>query len=121
MGRTSDARKVLADLQEQSKKGYVAPANFAKIYIGLGDKDQAFTWLEKGYQQHDFWITSLKGEPVFDSLRSDLRFQDLVRRVNFPKQLLALVECSATDQGGAIHRRPRFGVCGRRQTCSSAD
>jgi eukaryotic-like serine/threonine-protein kinase len=85
MGRTSDARKVLADLQEQSKKGYVAPANFAKIYIGLGDKDQAFAWLEKSYQQHDFWITFLKGEPVFDSLRSDPRFQDLVRRVNFPK------------------------------------
>jgi len=77
--------KVLADLQEQSKKGYVAPANFAKIYIGLGDKDQAFAWLEKSYQQHDFWITFLKGEPLFDSLRSDPRFQDLVRRVNFPK------------------------------------
>jgi len=85
MGRAADARKVIADLQEQSKKGYVAPTNFAKIYIGLGDKDQAFTWLEKGYQQRDFWLTFLKGDPVFDSLRSDPRFQDLVRRIGLPQ------------------------------------
>jgi len=69
MGRAADARKVIADLQEQLKKGYVAPTNFAKVYIGLGDKDQAFAWLEKGYQQHDFWLTFLKGDPIFDSLR----------------------------------------------------
>jgi len=85
MGRAADARKVIADLQEQSKKGYVAPTNFAKIYIGLGDKDQAFAWLEKGYQQRDFWLTFLKGDPVFDSLRSDPRFQDLVRRIGLPQ------------------------------------
>ncbi len=85
MGRAADARKVIADLQEQSKKGYVAPTNFAKVYIGLGDKDQAFAWLEKGYQQHDFWMAFLKGDPIFDSLRSDPRFQDLVRRIGFPE------------------------------------
>jgi Flp pilus assembly protein TadD len=85
MGRAADARKVIADLQEQSKKGYVAPTNFAKIYIGLGDKDQAFAWLEKGYQQRDFWLTFLKGDPVFDSLRSDPRSQDLVRRIGLPQ------------------------------------
>jgi eukaryotic-like serine/threonine-protein kinase len=85
MGRAGDARKVIADLRELSKKGYVAPTNFAKIYIGLGDKDQAFAWLEKGYQQRDFWLTFLKGEPTFDSLRSDPRFQDLVRRIGFPQ------------------------------------
>jgi eukaryotic-like serine/threonine-protein kinase len=85
MGRGVDARKVIADLQEQSKKGYVAPTNFAKIYIGLGDKDQAFTWLEKGYQQHDFWLSFLKGDPIFDSLRSDPRFPDLVRRIGLPQ------------------------------------
>ncbi len=85
MGRTADARKVIADLQEQLKEGYVAPTNFATVYIGLGDKEQAFAWLEKGYQQRDFWITFLKGEPIFDSLRSEPRFQDLVRRVGFPQ------------------------------------
>jgi tetratricopeptide (TPR) repeat protein len=85
MGRALDARKVITDLREQSKNTYVAPTNFAKIYIGLGDKNQAFAWLEKGYQQRDFWLTCLKGEPIFDPLRSDPRFRDLVRRVGFPQ------------------------------------
>ena len=85
MGRTEDARKVLADLQQQSRTDYVAPSNFAKIYIGLGDKDQAFAWLEKGYQQRDFWLTFIQGEPTFDPLRADPRFQALVRRIGFPE------------------------------------
>jgi hypothetical protein len=79
MGRAADARKVLADLQGQSTKGYVAPSNFARVYIGLG------AWLEKGYQGRDFWLTCLQGNPIFDSLRSDPRFQDLVRRIGFPQ------------------------------------
>jgi eukaryotic-like serine/threonine-protein kinase len=85
MGRSEDARKVLADLQKQSKTDYIAPSNFAKIYIGLGDKDQAFAWLEKGYQQRDFWLTFIQGEPTFDPLRADARFQALVRRIGFPE------------------------------------
>ena len=85
MGRAADASKVIADLQEQSKQGYVAPTDFAKVYLGLGDKEQAFAWLEKGYQQHDFWLTFLKGDPMFDSLRSDPRFQNLVRRIGLPQ------------------------------------
>ena len=85
MGRAEDAHKVLADLQKQSMTGYVAPSNFAKIYIGLGDKDQAFAWLEKGYQQRDFWLTFLHGEPTYDPLRDDPRFQALVRRIGFPE------------------------------------
>jgi TolB-like protein/Tfp pilus assembly protein PilF len=85
MGRAADARKVLADLQTQSKSVYIAPSMFARVYIGLGDKDQAFAWLEKGYQQHDFWLTFLTGEPMYDTLRSDPRFQELVRRIGFPK------------------------------------
>jgi tetratricopeptide (TPR) repeat protein len=85
MGRAADARAVLAGLEERSKEGYVAPSNFAKVYIGLGDKGQAFAWLEKGYQLHDFWITFLKGDPTFDSLRSDPHFQNLVSRIGFPQ------------------------------------
>jgi|HubBroStandDraft_2_1064218.scaffolds.fasta_scaffold01699_3 serine/threonine protein kinase/tetratricopeptide (TPR) repeat protein len=85
MGRGADAHKVLKDLQTQSKSVYIAPSNFVKVYIGLGDKEQAFAWLEKGYQQHDFWLTFLTHEPVYDSLRSDPRFQELVRRIGFPQ------------------------------------
>ncbi len=85
MGRAADARKVIADLQELSKKEYIAPVDFAKVYIGLGDKNQAFAWLEKGYQQRDFWLLFLKGEPTYDPLRSDPRFLDLLRRIGFPQ------------------------------------
>jgi serine/threonine protein kinase/Tfp pilus assembly protein PilF len=85
MGRAADARKVIADMLDQSKKGYIAPTNFARVYIGLSEKDQAFAWLEKGYQQRDFWMAFLKGDPIFDSLRSDSRFQDLVRRMGLPQ------------------------------------
>ena len=84
MGRAPDARKVISDLQDLAKKEYIAPLNFAKVYIGLGDKDQAFAWLEKGYKQRDFWLLFLKGEPTYDPLRSDPRFQDLLRRIHFP-------------------------------------
>jgi serine/threonine protein kinase/tetratricopeptide (TPR) repeat protein len=85
LGRAADARKVISDLKELSKIEYVAPTHFAKVYIGLGDKDQAYAWLEKGYQQRDFWLLFLKGEPTYDPLRSDARFQDLLRRIGFPQ------------------------------------
>ena len=84
MGRRGDAQKVLADLKERSKHEYVAPSHIAKIYIALGDRDQAFAWLEKGYQQRDSWLTFLKGDPMYDPIRSDPRFQDLLRRIGLP-------------------------------------
>jgi hypothetical protein len=50
-------------------------------YLGLGDKDEAFAWLERVYSQHSNVLTTLKVDPHFDPLRSDPRFQDLLRRV----------------------------------------
>ncbi len=81
MGHRADAQKVLADLKERSKHEYVAPCHIAIIYIALGDREQAFTWLEKGYQQRDSWLTFLKGDPMYDPIRSDPHFQDLLRRI----------------------------------------
>lgn len=57
----------------------------AQIYAQLGDKEQAFAWLEKAYEKHDGRIYTLKVEPLLDPLRSDSRFQDLLRRLNFPE------------------------------------
>lgn len=54
---------------------------FVAAYVGMGDKDQAFTWLEKAYALHSNTLTLLKVEPGLDPLRSDPRFQDLLRRV----------------------------------------
>ncbi len=80
-GKKSEARTVLDELKHASEKEYVPANSIALIYAGLGEKDQAFAWLDKGYEQRDFRMQWLKIEPRWDSLRSDPRFQDLMRRV----------------------------------------
>ena len=80
-GRTNEARKMLDELKGIAKERYIPPHNFALIYTGLGDKDQAFAFLEKAYAEHSQQLVYLKSEPLFDSLRSDPRFTDLMRRV----------------------------------------
>ena len=61
------------------------PSRTAAIHAHLGDKDQAFAWLEKGYQEHDALMHQLKVHPRWDPLRDDPRFQDMLRRMNFPE------------------------------------
>jgi eukaryotic-like serine/threonine-protein kinase len=70
--------------KERSAREEVSPVDFAHFYALLGEKDKAFEWLEKGYQQRDHGMTFIKGYPAYDNLRSDPRFQDLLRRMNFP-------------------------------------
>jgi len=84
-GRKSEALKALAELQALSERRYVSPVRIARIYVGLGDKESAFEWLEKGYTGRSDHLTQLKTDPMFDSLRSDPRFADLLRRVGFPQ------------------------------------
>jgi DNA-binding winged helix-turn-helix (wHTH) protein/TolB-like protein len=85
-GKTAEARKVLSDLQDLSEsqsvetRRYVSPYTIAAIYTGLGEKDQAFKWLERAYEERDVWLMNLKVDPVFAKLRSDKRFQDLLTR-----------------------------------------
>jgi hypothetical protein len=56
--------------------------DFATIYALLGDKDQALQWLEKAYDEHSTYLNFLKGQPIWDDLRSDPRFTELLRRMN---------------------------------------
>ncbi len=84
-GKKSEARKVLAELKQLSEQGYVPATSVALIYAGLGEKDQAFAWLDKGYEQRAFQMQWLKIEPRWDNLRSDSRFEDLMRRIGFPQ------------------------------------
>ena len=77
-------RKNLDQLQAASKEAYVSPMFFVFTYARLGEKDQAFAWLEKAYEEHQPWLAYLKTDPQFDNLRSDPRFSDLVRRVGIP-------------------------------------
>jgi DNA-binding winged helix-turn-helix (wHTH) protein/TolB-like protein/Tfp pilus assembly protein PilF len=79
-GNRGEARRVLAELEQQKQK-YVSPYTVAAIYAGLGEKDQAFKWLEKAYSERDIWLMNLRVDPVFKSLRSDRRFADLLRRL----------------------------------------
>lgn len=80
-GRRAEARKLLRELNEQEKRSYVPPYHFAIIRAGLGEKDQAFAWLERAFARHAVDLFTLKVEPMFDRLRSDSRFADLQRRV----------------------------------------
>ena len=80
-GKRVDAMKILESLNEQSKQSYVSPYDRAVIYAGLGEKDQAFEWLNKAYEERSSYLVFLKVEPIWDSLRSDRRFVDLLRRM----------------------------------------
>jgi hypothetical protein len=71
----------LAWAQEDLKHGRNASFDFAVAYSNLGDKDRAFQWLEKSYQEHSAWMAELKINPMNDPLRSDPRFEALVKRV----------------------------------------
>ena len=84
-GRREEAIKILGQLEEQSKRDYLPTYHIAAAYVALGDRDRAFEWLERAYRERSFFLAHVKVEPAFDSLHSDPRFQDLVRRMNFPK------------------------------------
>jgi len=83
-GRTDEACRVLEQLDQLSKQRYVSPYVVARIHLTLGEEDKAFEWLEIAYQQRAEWMVLLKVDPCLDGLRSDPRFQDLLRRMNFP-------------------------------------
>jgi hypothetical protein len=72
---------VLGQLEELSKQKYVPAFFIAIIYVGLQEKDQAFEWLEKAYQERNPNLVNLKVQPIFDPIRSDPRFANLVQRV----------------------------------------
>jgi tetratricopeptide (TPR) repeat protein len=76
-------RRRLESLERLPRKEDAA-TKFAVIYASLGEKDKALDWLEKGYKEHAPGMATIKADPSFDSLRSDPRFQDLLRRMNFP-------------------------------------
>jgi TolB-like protein/Tfp pilus assembly protein PilF len=80
-GRGDEARQIIEQLKEMSGARYVSPMHIALIFAGLNEKDQAILWLEKAYEERADMLSSLGVDPVFDNLRSDARFLDLVRRI----------------------------------------
>jgi tetratricopeptide (TPR) repeat protein len=83
-GRVREARECIRQLKQRSDVEPVETYGIALIHAGLGEKDQAFEWLEKAYELRDQGMSFLKVEPPLDPLRSDPRFQDLLRRMHFP-------------------------------------
>jgi TolB-like protein/Flp pilus assembly protein TadD len=80
-GQPAAARKTIAQLEEYVRKDGVGRYEIALVYTGLGKKQDAFKWLEESYKAHDVGLVYLKIDPCLDPLRSDPRFDDLVRRV----------------------------------------
>ncbi len=80
-GKKAEAQKVLTDLQQLQSQRYVSPYTVAAIYTGLGDQEQAFTWLEKAVEERDIWLMNLKVDPVFAKLRANRKFADLLARI----------------------------------------
>jgi len=80
-GKKAEAQKVIDEL---SKRIYVPPYNFAIIYAGLGNKDEAFAYLNRAYDERSYYLTWLKVDSQLDNLRDDPRFKELVKKVGFP-------------------------------------
>jgi tetratricopeptide (TPR) repeat protein len=83
-GKRSQAEQVLTDLAERAKKSYVSAYDIATIYVGMSEKDQAFEWLEKAYDEHASFLIHIPWDPRFDPLRSDPRFSRLLARIGLP-------------------------------------
>jgi TolB-like protein/class 3 adenylate cyclase/Tfp pilus assembly protein PilF len=80
-GRRSEARGIVEELERREGARFVDPLAMAMAYTGLGDLDRAFWWLERGYRERDLRPSLLRADPVFDPLRRDPRFADLLRRM----------------------------------------
>jgi len=84
-GKRSEAQQIVGELEQLSKRSYVPPDNIALVYLGLGDKDLTFEYLEKAYQDRCVGLSWLNADPIFKSLRQDPRFVTLLKRIGLEK------------------------------------
>ncbi len=80
-GQRRDALKLLRELKNRDAQNPVSPVSFARIYTGLGDKEQAFAWLRKAYDERLDHLLHVGADPIFDPLRSDPRFNELLHDI----------------------------------------
>ena len=83
-GQTEEAKRIIDELKKLSRQRYVNSFEVGIIYVGLGDKEHAFEWLEKAFRERSDILIYLQVDPRLDPIRSDPRFADLVRRVGIP-------------------------------------
>jgi TolB-like protein/Flp pilus assembly protein TadD len=84
-GNRREAERLLKQLNDLSTRRYTSPISTVLIYIGLGERDRAFEWLDRAYEDHDPWLTWLAVDPIFDTLRPDPRFGILLRKVGLQR------------------------------------
>jgi DNA-binding winged helix-turn-helix (wHTH) protein/TolB-like protein len=84
MGRTDEARAVRDEMERLSTRRFVTAYGMALVHAGLGDKEQAFSWLEKAFAERSHWLVWLRLDPRWKTLRSDPRFAALVDRMKYP-------------------------------------
>jgi tetratricopeptide (TPR) repeat protein len=81
-GQKDDAQKILQQLRQRREQHYTAAYSLALVYLGMGDRDEALKWLEKGYQERDgFNIGPIRVDPLLIPLRGDPRFQALAEKI----------------------------------------
>ncbi len=83
-GKKTEALAILHELLQMSAQRYVSPYSIALVYVGLGDRDQAFQWLDKAYDEHSVRLINIAVHPRLTGLRSDPRFAALVKRIGLP-------------------------------------
>jgi TolB-like protein/Flp pilus assembly protein TadD len=88
-GRRRDSQQILNELKEQSRRRYVSASFIALVCVGLGENGEAFEWLEEAYKQRDSALPSIRMDPMFDPVRSDPRFDDLLRRMSVRREDLS--------------------------------
>ena len=84
MGKRDEARAVLREMEQLSSRKFVTAYGMALVYAGLGEKDDAFAWLQKAFDERSHWLVWLRLDPRWNSLRADPRFEALVLRMNYP-------------------------------------
>jgi tetratricopeptide (TPR) repeat protein len=85
-GKREAAVEILQQLLDKAKNKYVSPYDFAVIYAGLNDNDRAMEWLNKAFEEHAGFLVYVYLDPRLKTLRSDARFQHLLRRMGFVNQ-----------------------------------
>src|SRR3954469_19493391 len=80
-GRVDEALTILAELDARGRSGYVSPVAQTQLYVALGQRDRAFEWMDKGFQDRRGWLAYLKIEPMLDGIRDDARFQRMLERM----------------------------------------
>lgn len=83
-GRKQEAHEILEQIKRAAETRDISAQSIALVYIGMGDKDQAFSWLDKAVEQRSWSLQWLKVDPRWDSIRSDPRFSDIIRRMGLP-------------------------------------